>query len=1065
VRDFVFTPTHSFEEGLSTTGQKLQTGGEAISIVYPREYQWMPHDRRELPIWVDLTAALHPGHNVICVEIETSTNKPMFIASGEVQLANGEKIPIQSGANWVAEPVPPRSPQYSWIDPLVPVLDWHHAKAIPRGGRAWRILPDTAFRDAFSGKRIRSVVPNSVAWLEQDLDVAGRPSDGFLRVATDTPFQIWINGRPLRTANIPYGIYGYGPWFVRQRVPSPMESFIGSRPDLLDQNEVATLLPGQQPASTTSVAARMSTLTERPLNTNPLDSAPRANNYVSDQQPVDAGIPDRAQTQNSLPLTKVPQGGRPRVAGNPYASIVNRDRVAAPEFGRDRRLVEYVGYGITPLLHSGHNIVKVALYKDQPETVGLSRQAFFAFDGGYTSFDGHHGFASGEHTRLLLNNPNAGAPVSNQADNDGAIDPSTLPAMNYLGTVYPERPWFLSAIATFILTTVVLGLIVTRDSGVAHLLRRIRPSCAIVAGWIWIAILVRAAMMERSEALYWRFPITYAVILLVGLLGGLIPFLLARPVGVAKSDDGNPAGNDGSGKVLWSALLSFGLVLCFALRAWQIDLQPVDQDEAVSIQASLAVAHTGIPAFHPEVWYTRSPAFHYLTGLVARLTGDSIYGMRLLTVFFACVTGLLLWKATERFTGSRLWPFIALLLFDLHPYQIFTSHVVRFYQQQQFFHFLAVYLFIRGFVQNSGMRERYLAMLMFLLAVFSQETTVLSVIPLGICYLLFAQKRPWPDEIRTLVLSGCALALIVLDLAFFQLKCLTALDGVSARLDATIGWCFDKPTNFLAMFVGYSRLHLVPSFFLIPGFISAARKRQRHWLCLYTYFFISIVVVNLLITAKGFRYDYYLIVIWILLCIHGIKELSSYLIAGSQRVCPRWALSFGCVVAVLASWSPWRIPGSYEVNLQANPVAAMRFVAANIRPADKLAVTELHPQTGLLEVRKPDYDIAIPTYYDYVFRKQGKLIDRNAGAELIGNIDGLQQAFARHERLWIVCNREPDTIRFKDILWNYPAGRAELYLRQNARLMFRSYLWDVYLWDRNVGKYQGFREQIGNWFD
>ena len=262
--------------------------------------------------------------------------------------------------------------------------------------------------------------------------------------------------------------------------------------------------------------------------------------------------------------------------------------------------------------------------------------------------------------------------------------------MRYLGTVYPQRAWFASALAIFLIAGVMLYLIAAEAPPIAELLRRGQPICAIVAGWIWIALLLRAGMMERSEAIYWRFPITYLLVLGGALLAGLVPLWFGRrsaPLRIAAS----PAGQNGW---LWPVLLTLGLVLCFVLRAWQIDLQPVDQDEGVSIQASLAIAHTGIPAFQPEVWYTRSPAFHYLSGLVAFLSHDSIYAMRLLTVFFACLTGFLLWKLTERFTGSKLWAFIALILFDIHPYLIFTSHIVRFYQQQQFFHLLAVYLFI-----------------------------------------------------------------------------------------------------------------------------------------------------------------------------------------------------------------------------------------------------------------------------------------------------------------------------------------------------------------------------------
>jgi hypothetical protein len=1061
VRNYVFTPTHSFQNGLSAIGQKLQTGSESIAIVYPREYQWVPHDYLELPIWADLTSSLHAGHNVLCVEVETSTDRPLLIASGEIQLANGQKIPIHSGANWVAEPVPLRAPQYSWVDPKVPVFDWHHGNTVSWSNPMWRIIPDAVFRDGFFGKRIRSIDANSVTWLEQDMDVGGRPKDAFLRVATDTPYRIWINGQPMETANIPYGVQEYGPWFVRERVPGPIESLIENQPDWLEQNDVATLLPGEQPPQPNTIQERTPTIAGRPVNTNPLNSAAPNNNYLSDNQSANSGVPNSPQYQGVIPLNILPQGSKAGVEHNPYADPLNPDRTTAPQLFKDRRLVEYVGYAITPLLHVGHNQIKVALYKDQPVTNSLSRRPFFAFDGGYTSGDHRAGFASGEQTRVLVTDAQGNEIQSTVADCDGPVDNSTLPAMRYLGTVYPQRAWFASALAIFVIAGVMLYLIAAEAPPIAELLRRGQPICAIVAGWIWVALLLRAGMLERSEAIYWRFPITYLLILGGALLAGLVPLWFGRrsaPLRIAAS----PAGQNGW---LWPVLLTLGLVLCFVLRAWQIDLQPVDQDEGVSIQASLAIAHTGIPAFQPEVWYTRSPAFHYLSGLVAFLSHDSIYAMRLLTVFFACLTGFLLWKLTERFTGSKLWAFIALILFDIHPYLIFTAHIVRFYQQQQFFHLLAVYLFIRGFVHNTSMRDRYLALLMFLIAIFSQEITLLGVLPLFVCYLLFAQRRSWPDEIRFLAVGCCAAALIALDLAFFQIKCLTALDGVSARLDATIGWCFDRPTNFLAMFVGYSRLHLVLSFFLIPGFISAARRRQRDWLCLYSYFFLSIVVINILITAKGFRYDYYLIAIWILLCIHGMKELAGFLVPGSARVWPRWAFAFGCVAAVVASWAPWRIPGSYDISLQANPVAALRFVAANERPGDRLAITELHPQTALLEDRRPNYDLAVPTYYDYVYRKNGKLIDRNGGAELLGNIDALQRTFAKYDRVWVVYNREPDTIRWQDIFWNYPAGRLQLYLRQNARLVFRSYLWNVYLWDRNDGHYIDFREQPGNWFD
>src|SRR4029077_17708235 len=129
----------------------------------------------------------------------------------------------------------------------------------------------------------------------------------------------------------------------------------------------------------------------------------------------------------------------------------------------------------------------------------------------------------------------------------------------------------------------------------------------------------------------------------------------------------------------------------------------------------------------------------------------------------------------------------------------------------------------------------YLTVLAFLAAALSQEISVLQLLPLAICCALFAQRRTWSDEMRLLVAAGCALAIIALDVAFFQIRCLTALDGISPNVEATIGWRFDNPTSFFMLIVGYSRLHLVLSVFLIGGFVSALLRRHRVWLCLYSY--------------------------------------------------------------------------------------------------------------------------------------------------------------------------------------------------------------------------------------
>jgi hypothetical protein len=363
------------------------------------------------------------------------------------------------------------------------------------------------------------------------------------------------------------------------------------------------------------------------------------------------------------------------------------------------------------------------------------------------------------------------------------------------------------------------------------------------------------------------------------------------------------------------------------------------------------------------------------------------------------------------------------------------------------------------------MRDRYLTVLTFLVATLSQEITVLEILPLTICYFLFAKRRRWPDEVRLLVAGGCALALIALDLAFFDFNCLTAVDGISPQINSALGWSFKSPANFFALLIGYSRLHLVPSAFLLGGFVLAWRGKSARWIFVYTYFFLSVVVLNLLITTTGYRFEYHLLPLWILLSVFGIGECAKLLLQAREWQAQRLTVALGWLAIIVFSWSPWRILSSYDSTLYSDPVRALRYVASNLRAGDRVAISELYPQAALLETGRSDYDVAVPILYDFALRKKGTLVDRNAAAEVVGNFDELQRAFAKNQRLWIIVDRDKMQGHGSSIQWEFSAGRILLYLQNNAHLVFRSSLWSVYLWDQSAGQYSNFREKPANWFD
>jgi hypothetical protein len=1040
---FLLSPTHPFQKGLSELGQRLNPGAPAIAVNFPREYQWHHHDNAELPTKLDLTPDLHQGHNALCVQVETNGIEPAMILSGEVQLATGERIPIRSNADWRVESIPKTEPQDHWTLASFPVEDWEHAETLGWKRLFWTLLPKGIYETPFNGRLLRPPLNDSVTWVEKEFDLPQRPVAGFLRVVTDTPYQIWINDHYVRPPTQADGVLPYGPWFLREVVRSPVDFTLESLPDTLDPNDVDTLLPGQQKET-------------------PISRDPAINNFTPDQQ-RNVGTSTRPYAPDELPSPNSAQNGPPR-GTSPYADPRSPERSFSPELTRDRRTVEYSAYGINQLLRPGRNTIRIGLYKRDLAVFDKSQQPFIAFDGGVTSADGNTlGFVSDEGVRCYGNDPGSHQEISMPSMVGQPIEPHLLPGKSMFEQISPDRPWGLVSLLTF-LATAGLILIGTKIwHRLDYLLERAQLASAILAGWVFGGLILRSSMLERSDALYWRFPMVWAVLLLIGIVGAIAALILQSRIeqGGARCS----LAQRRSYHWRWWALFGFAIAACFALRAWQIDVQPPDADEYTSLQAVLSITKKGVPEYQPGIWYTRSALYHYLAAGVSLATGNNIYTLRLLSVLFACATAALVWKMTRELTQSRFYAFAAAMLFAFEPYLVFTGHVARFYQQHQFFNLLGLYFLVRGFVMNTGMKDRYLAVLVFTAGVLSQEITVLQAIPILICCLVFGRNRRWPDEIRLLTASVCAGGVVFLDVAFHLIKCLTPLEGVSPRVEAKIGWCVEKLANFFTLFISYSRLHLFMSAFMVVGFVQALRRKQTVATSLYIYLFVSVIVVNLLITSKGYRYQYYLIPLWIILSVHGVAECARLVMPAWKEMPVRLALAGGWLGLALCSFAPWRLLNCYDASLGGNPTQPLAYVRNNFRPGDRLAITEPYPDAAYVETGRCDYDISIPILYDFSYRREGHLVDRNGGGDVIANLDELQRAFAKCDRLWIVFDRYTLHARGQKILWEYPAARVQLYLQNNCKLVFRSYLWSVYLWDRKAGVYSTFREKPDDWFE
>jgi len=302
-----------------------------------------------------------------------------------------------------------------------------------------------------------------------------------------------------------------------------------------------------------------------------------------------------------------------------------------------------------------------------------------------------------------------------------------------------------------------------------------------------------------------------------------------------------------------------------------------------------------------------------------------------------------------------------------------------------------------------------------------------------------------------------------MDLIVFQTWCLTRTEGISPNVEAGIKLHFWDPFNLISIFMGYSRLHVGPSVALLLATPLLVRRGGRVVWALAFFLLTGILLTNLMVTHVSLRYQYWMIPLLFLLSFRGIGLMAERLAVAARRPGEsdiRPVAAVLCVPIFLAfflGFSPWRIIDSYDSKILNDSTGAFRYVRANLRPGDAIAANEPHPHASHLEAGHVNYDLSIPLLQDFVMLRKGRLIDRNAGGEVIGSIDDLMEACRKHERLWVVVNREKFRNRGKNLRWEYPGARLELYLRKNFQVAHRSYLWTVFLWDMSRGQHASFR--------
>ena len=685
---------------------------------------------------------------------------------------------------------------------------------------------------------------------------------------------------------------------------------------------------------------------------------------------------------------------------------------------RQRNRPKLQGFAVEQLIQPGENELRVRLVGDPGLAYQGSQAARFAILSTDLTWQ-----EAGREARLGLE-----------------VRPQDLPRMEFMGQVAaPGR--FSTTLGVFFLIFLVFLVLGKR-------LEWLRPSAVVVSLALLLALIFQWSFEERSEVLWFLSP-TWALIAVCAAL--VIPLFLK--LASSKKLKWSPR---------WTCCLL--LVLVFLLRAWKVDAQPIDDDEYASIQAVLSIAETGKPTIADEIWYSRSPLYHYGAAVFVKLFGPNLWALRLYSVLLSVATGWLVWLLARRYFRDPWLAGLALAIFALHPFLIFSGHIARFYQQQQFMVLLMLHLFVQGFLVAKSVRHRVGAILVFALAVLSQEISISFVPVFIILYLLFGRGVPFKWDFKSVLYIAFAGILVVGDVALFQVKTMTRSVGVSPNVEATLAPTFWELGNLTSMFLGYSRLHVVVSFFYLISLIYALRRGAPRLITLHLMLLISIVAFNLIITSVSFRYMYSIIPLWILLGAHGVGVFSEWTVSQTGKR-SAYQIRWVAAAVILLSLAPWRTLASYDEKILGDPITALAYVRSQLRDIDRVMITEPHPHAAKIEVGRVDYDLVVPILYDFTYNDQGVLRDRNGNAEVINRMAQLQKVFVTNERVWVIVNREKFRSRKKNIRWEYPGAREELFLRENCQLKFRSYLWSVFLWDRSAGELKSFRKESDAWVE
>ena len=470
------------------------------------------------------------------------------------------------------------------------------------------------------------------------------------------------------------------------------------------------------------------------------------------------------------------------------------------------------------------------------------------------------------------------------------------------------------------------------------------------------------------------------------------------------------------------------LVLAFWLRWQYAQTISLYVDEFTTLWAARRTLELGAPLMPSGVLYTRGLLATYVTALAGAVAGLDYITGRVPSILFGLATIAAIFAAGRREWNTRVgW--LAALGLALLPEAIVWSGRARFYAQLQFFALLALWAAFwameegrgargelggargEGRVRKTARRQLVFAGL-FLLALFSQEETVLLYPPIVIAMIVWhgwrylLRRDVWPAHL--LILAGMALRFAVEILGqpgFFE-TIQAERPYVGLILDVAAAW-----PAYASLLVAPERLPwtlaglLAVTVALIAlgrgGWRIAGIDRFHQATLFFAWIFGFVLLFILTLVGGQWRETRYLFLVqtgWLLVGAAGMTWLVD---AVFKRTAWRWAAT--AAIAALLLWLGWAPANAVLARQVEGYDRTFEYVTAQRQPGD--VVMSPQPPACAFVLGEPcDYYAVQRVYEEFVIERDGVLVDRWSGAALLNDAAALAEVIQSAPRVWLVTD-------------------------------------------------------------